>query len=172
MGLDVHAETIAVAIAEVGGEVRSLRTIPNRAESVRRLIGKLGKPASLKVCYEAGRVPLVACEGEKRSNAALTDQHGHIPPLIFRADQEWAAGAEKRDSTPALTQKGKRVSDLAVEGFCATDGSSRCQFGMGRVVGNIAKAQEIQHYEAALNATLHKEFAGALRWREVADGLG
>ncbi len=54
IGLDVHAETIAVAIAEVGGEVRSLGSIPNRAESVRRLVGKLGKPASLKVCYEAG----------------------------------------------------------------------------------------------------------------------
>ena len=37
VGLDVHAETIAVAVAEVGGEVRSLGTSPNRAESVRRL---------------------------------------------------------------------------------------------------------------------------------------
>jgi len=54
VGLDVHAETIAVAVAEVGGEVRSLGVIPNRAESVRRLMGKLGKPESLRVCYEAG----------------------------------------------------------------------------------------------------------------------
>jgi transposase len=54
VGLDVHAETIAVAVAEVGGEVRSLGVIPNRPESVRRLIGKLGKPESLRVCYEAG----------------------------------------------------------------------------------------------------------------------
>ncbi|MFO1468945.1 MAG: IS110 family transposase [Steroidobacteraceae bacterium] len=54
IGLDVHAETIAVAVAEVGGEVRGLGVIPNRPESVRRLIGKLGKPESLRVCYEAG----------------------------------------------------------------------------------------------------------------------
>ncbi len=33
LGLDVHAETIAVAVAEPDGEVRSLGTIPNRAES-------------------------------------------------------------------------------------------------------------------------------------------
>jgi transposase len=34
LGLDVHAETIAVAIAEPDGEVRSLGTIPNHAESI------------------------------------------------------------------------------------------------------------------------------------------
>jgi transposase len=54
VGLDVHAETIAVAVAEPAGEVRSLGIIPNRSESVRRLIGKLGKPQQLRVCYEAG----------------------------------------------------------------------------------------------------------------------
>ena len=54
IGLDVHAETIAVAVAETGGEVRSLGTIPNRPESVGRLIRKLGKAEHLRVCYEAG----------------------------------------------------------------------------------------------------------------------
>jgi transposase len=54
VGLDVHAETIAVAVAESGGEVRSLGVIPNRMESVSRLIRKLGKPEQLRVCYEAG----------------------------------------------------------------------------------------------------------------------
>lgn len=55
VGLDVHAASIAVAVAEAGrdGEVRSLGTIPNNPESVRRLIGKLGK-RGLQVCYEAG----------------------------------------------------------------------------------------------------------------------
>jgi transposase len=54
VGLDVHAETIAVAVAESGGEVRSLGVLPNRAESVGRLMHKLGKSAQLRVCYEAG----------------------------------------------------------------------------------------------------------------------
>jgi transposase len=54
VGLDVHAETIAVAVAEPGGEVRSIGVIPNRSESVRRLIGKLGRPDQLRFCYEAG----------------------------------------------------------------------------------------------------------------------
>jgi transposase len=54
VGLDVHAETIAVAVAESGGEVRSLGVIAHRAEPVNRLIRKLGKPEQLRVCYEAG----------------------------------------------------------------------------------------------------------------------
>ena len=54
IGLDVHAETIAVAVAEPGGEVRSLGEIPNRGESIRRLVKKLGPLEQLQVCYEAG----------------------------------------------------------------------------------------------------------------------
>lgn len=54
IGLDVHAETIAVAVGEEGGEIRSLGIIPNRMESVRKMIGKLGPVEKLKCCYEAG----------------------------------------------------------------------------------------------------------------------
>jgi hypothetical protein len=42
LGLDVHAETIAVAVAEPDGSIRSLWTIANRAESIRTLVKKLG----------------------------------------------------------------------------------------------------------------------------------
>ena len=54
VGLDVHAETIAVAVAERDGEVRSLGVIPNREESVRKLVKKLGAVEQLRFCYEAG----------------------------------------------------------------------------------------------------------------------
>jgi transposase len=54
LGLDVHAETITVAVAEPDGEVRSLGTIANRMESIRRLVKKLGPVEQLQACYEAG----------------------------------------------------------------------------------------------------------------------
>jgi transposase len=54
VGLDVHADTIAVAVAEQGGEVRSHGIIPNRLESIRKLIHKLGRVQDLRACYEAG----------------------------------------------------------------------------------------------------------------------
>jgi transposase len=54
VGLDVHAETIAVAVAEPHGEVRSLGLIPNRPEAIRRLVRKLEPVEQLRFCYEAG----------------------------------------------------------------------------------------------------------------------
>ncbi|MGD8897337.1 MAG: IS110 family transposase, partial [Acidobacteriota bacterium] len=54
VGLDVHAATISVAVAEREEAVRSVGMIPNRPESVRRVVKKLGPAARLRMCYEAG----------------------------------------------------------------------------------------------------------------------
>lgn len=54
IGLDVHAETIAIAVAEPDGEVRSMGVIPNRSAAIRKLVKKLGAAEQLRVCYEAG----------------------------------------------------------------------------------------------------------------------
>jgi hypothetical protein len=73
VGLDVHAKTIAVAVAEASREVRSLG-IPNRAESIGRLIRKLGKPEQLMKCPIS--VPTVfvspARQIPRRSSALLS----------------------------------------------------------------------------------------------------
>src|SRR5262245_34047888 len=54
VGLDVHAETIAVAVAEQGGEGRSWGTIGNGLEPIRQMIHELGPVQHLRACYEAG----------------------------------------------------------------------------------------------------------------------
>ena len=59
LGLDVHAETIAAAVAEPDGEVRSLGTIANREDSIRKFVKKLGSPEQLRACYEAGATGFV-----------------------------------------------------------------------------------------------------------------
>lgn len=57
LGLDVHAENIAVAIAEAGrgGEVRSHGIISSDLQNVEKVLRRLGHPRKeLRVCYEAG----------------------------------------------------------------------------------------------------------------------
>jgi hypothetical protein len=55
VGLDVHKETIAVAVAGTGtAEPRVLGIIPNDSDALRALVRKLGRPSELRVCYEAG----------------------------------------------------------------------------------------------------------------------
>ena len=55
VGLDVHADTIAVAVAEPDGEVRSLGMIPNRPESIRKLMKKLGPVGACGSATKPGR---------------------------------------------------------------------------------------------------------------------
>ena len=57
VGLDVHADTIAVATAEDGraGEVRFQGVIENSADSILRLTKRLAAKGARPVfCYEAG----------------------------------------------------------------------------------------------------------------------
>jgi transposase len=55
VGLDVDSERAAVAVADSGSvEVLSLGMVPNTAESLKRLVKRLGPADRLRFCYEAG----------------------------------------------------------------------------------------------------------------------
>jgi transposase len=56
VGLDVHADTIAVAIAESGrdGQVFSMGMVANRSDSIGKLVRKLKHKGEIRACYEAG----------------------------------------------------------------------------------------------------------------------
>jgi transposase len=106
LGLDVHAETIAVAVAEPDGEVRSLGTVAKLAESIRKLVRKLGPVEHLRACYEAGPTGYVlywqlAELGVKCEVIAPT-------PVPVKAgaptDRSWSVGWDAGDRVVRLEQ--------------------------------------------------------------------
>jgi transposase len=55
VGLDAHAESTAIAVAELGREApRFVGTVGARITELTKALGKLGQPQSLCVVYEAG----------------------------------------------------------------------------------------------------------------------
>ncbi|TDN63092.1 hypothetical protein B0G77_6707 [Paraburkholderia sp. BL10I2N1] len=58
VGLDVHQETIAVAVADTAGELRYMGEIVNTPEAIAKLVAQLrrgtGRTGRLAFCYEAG----------------------------------------------------------------------------------------------------------------------
>ena len=68
IGLDVHKNSIAVAIAvEDGGELRSYGTIGGKLADLDKLIKKLEHPGvELRFCYEAGPTGYVICRHLKK----------------------------------------------------------------------------------------------------------
>lgn len=56
VGLDVHSETISIAVAEEGSRSkgRFVGTVPNTTASIRKALKKLGSFEQLSTCYEAG----------------------------------------------------------------------------------------------------------------------
>lgn len=56
VGLDVHKDTIAVAVLRPRREGADEQTVPNRPEAVRKLVASWKRPETFRVCYEAGPV--------------------------------------------------------------------------------------------------------------------
>lgn len=55
VGLDVHKETIVVAVAEAGRDpARVIATVPHDGKALRKVLEPLGPAATLSCCYEAG----------------------------------------------------------------------------------------------------------------------
>lgn len=54
LGMDVSKNTIAVGVLRPGEQVPDVETIAHDEPSVRRLVARLGPPAKLVACYEAG----------------------------------------------------------------------------------------------------------------------
>lgn len=70
VGMDVHRDTIAIALLRPGEQVALEQTIANTPEAVRKQLRRWGEPGALRVCYEAGPT---GCELQRELAAAGVD---------------------------------------------------------------------------------------------------
>lgn len=96
VGLDVHADSIAVAVAEPSGEIRSLGTIPGDPDAVRKLLRKLGPPETLRACYEAGPCGYVLYWQLTQLGVACSVVAPTLVPVKVgdRVKTDWAIGVQ------------------------------------------------------------------------------
>jgi len=98
VGLDVHKDTITVALAEEGqrGELREYDRIPNTPADLKKLADKLGCTGrTLRFCYEAGPCGYgiqrqLTAAGHVCGGGSLTD-----PAQARRAHQDRSARCQQ-----------------------------------------------------------------------------
>ena len=57
VGLDVHKDSIVIAVAELGREAaRVLGTVPYEWKALRKVLDKLGPASAVHCCYEGVRL--------------------------------------------------------------------------------------------------------------------
>ena len=191
VGFDVHAQTIAAAVAEPDGEVRNLGTIPNRVESVRKLLKRLGTPGQLKVCYEAGPTGYalywqlaqlgVKCEviaptlmpmkarGSSQDRPTRCGAAGtKLPSRRLDGGVGARPGSRGIARPGARTRGGEKGSAAgaasAVEVFAAPRAAGRRNDGLDGQVPEVVQEQRFEHaaHEETVNDYLHEvEHAGA-----------
>jgi hypothetical protein len=90
--LDVHQETIAVALADTAGEVRYMGEIANTPEAIATLVTQLKRGTRrLPFCYEAGPCGYTICrqlrelkqECQVVAPSLIVDCQLRWPPVLF-----------------------------------------------------------------------------------------
>ena len=97
LGLDVHAQNIAIALAEGGGgEARTYGTIPNDLHALERVFAKLRKAhpgAELRVCYSRAERDRLRAEPQPEG------RQRRLPSTRVRPASCWRGGSPNSRST-------------------------------------------------------------------------
>ena len=163
IGLDVHKETIAVAVADgAGGEPRYWGEIKNRPEAVRRLLARLGGPDErLRFFYEAGPCGYGLYRQLVKAglNLARLDRAGELTPV-------WVPDAAQE----ALRELSRAREDMKIHdkqlrqrlsGFLLRHG--RIYEGKQRWTQAFWRWLELERFDSPYQQIVMEEYAAAVR---------
>ena len=94
VGLDVHQDSISVALLRPGGQQADEDQIANTAEAVRKLVRRWKEPGAVRVCYEAGPTGY----GLQRTFAALGVDCCVIAPTLIPVRAGVRVKTDRRDA--------------------------------------------------------------------------
>ena len=157
VGLDVHAETIAVAVADLGEEVRWLGIIPNREDSIRRLVKKLGPAEQLRACYEAGPTGYVVYW----QLTALSVKCEVVAPTLVPVKAGDRVKTDRRDAEKLARSYRVGRFDAGVGAGCGARGAAGSGTGTrGGEEGPTARAAPVEQVPAAARAAAARGHEG------------
>jgi len=162
IGLDVHKDTIAVAILRPGSTECDERVIPNSPGAIRKLLTRHPDPSLLRTCYEAGPTGYdthrlitslgVACDviapsliprrgkvaGKRHISERPPEVEGRVE--IGHWEIDTVMGTEHgRNSVLTLVERATGYTVMGkLERHCAGDAVTRCVELVGRHVGRVA----------------------------------
>jgi transposase len=160
VGLDVHADSVAIAVATGREEPRSLGTVPSSPKAVYRALTKLAEPEQVLACYEAGPTGFgLQRELGKRGVRCLV-----IAPSLVPRQAGTRVKTDRRDAQNLARYL--RSGDL--EAIHVPDEQTEAMRDLERAYGDAKKAQRVARQN--LNAFLlrhGRRWSGKTRWTKL-----
>ena len=90
LGLDVHRDTISVAVLRPRRDAAEVDRIANDEPSIRRLVGQFPDRRRLRACYEAGPTGYELARLLTPAPGGLSGDCAHTDP-----DRAWGSGQDR-----------------------------------------------------------------------------
>jgi transposase len=161
VGLDVHAESITVAVADEGREAAQLLgDVPNDFSSLSKVLRRLGPPASVLCCYEAGPTGF----GLARQLLAAGWSTAVIAPSLVPTKQGCRVKTNRRDAVRLAHFL--RSGDLTIVHI--PDEDTEAIRDLCRARDAAKRAQRVARQQLSKFLLRHgRRFGGRSTWSEV-----
>lgn len=161
VGLDVHKDSIVVAVAEAGrGPARAVATVPFEWKALRKVLEKLGPKSAVSCCYEAGPTGY----GLARSLRAAGWACDVIAPSLVPKKPGERIKTDRRDAAKlAVNHRNGELVAVAVP-----DEASEAIRDLERARDDAKKAERVARHQLSKFLLRHgRRYLGKTTWNDA-----